>query len=888
VKQIMVCKLPKRNTTFAFILCTILVLSIGFTLNLNQPISTLDNDKENLVNETPTNLMAADEYIIPEIVYDHLWSPDGTKLAYIKVPTGQFWNCEIWIADKSPTSAQLTNHQLIYTGAQHNGLQDWKGDWLLIMIRFEEGTPSSYYGRNELWKIKTDGTGMTQITFTETNGIRTTWSNSAYTNRGTVSRGNFIPGTSLVYFSAHNGNGWYKSYVCNDDGTDQWYHISNPDYAFGAFMSPPGNKLLWTDASYWDAPSTLHSSNIDGSARFTIKSFSISLRGGQVILADGSYFIWHNNDNIYAIGLDGTNEHTVIDDAYINKAWNYNPVDTQELIISSTQLDGNNHLFKINVDGTDLVPLTDTGPYNDEQPILSPNGEYVSYLRLPYDFDKESNSEPYPFELVVKSLQTNEVAPELTNGMVSPNIGDQTTEFNFTVTYSDAEDNAPSYISVVINGGVHAMEKVYSSDVNYTDGCQYEFSTLLLPSELNYSYYFECNDGKFTNTTSILSDLKVNKENYNPPQLLFPSVSPIFGGLTTDFYFTVWYYDIDDNFPLEVNITIDSSIFSMAQVNPSDVNATDGMEFFYSTTLEYGTHDFIINCSDGMYSNSTNWLNGPEVDPLYGTPPIELLTPHSNSQVYSNHINFSWTSLDMGFGMVNYTLQISNITDFSYLVFQSEGIVETTSITQFSTSLPISIGEYYWRVKPTFENYAGSWSSYAKFNYVVNLNAPLLVLDSITPNEGTTSTIFKFTVVYTDLDNNLAEYVKILINGISYTMERANPLDNDFTDGSTYQYITLLQSSDTAYTIYFTCSDGKFLFTTSNFIGPLVNSEPSPDISQGNANFNSANTFAIVMTIGITIGCIVPFIAFTEILTKKVKLGNLSSKKIKKKEIKPK
>jgi len=377
------------------ILCMIFSFSIIST-NFN-------NFQGNFEDDNPPNLKIADEYVIPGPIYDHFWSPDGTKLAYIKTPAGQTWNCEIWIADKDPNSAQLINHQLIYTGTEAGGLVDWKGDWLLIKIQFEEGTPSSYYGRSELWKIRTDGTDLTQLTFTNTNGIRTTWSNSAYTNRGTVYVGYFIPGTNLIYFSAHNGNGWYKSFVCNDDGTDGWYHISNPDFSFSFGMSPTGNRLLWGHASYWNAPPTLRAANVDGSDRVTIKS--LSDRTTLKVLADGNTIVWRYNDgNIYAIDMDGSNEHTVIDDAYFNLLWDYNPVDGQELIFGSDRVDGNMHIFKMNVDGSDIVQLSDSGAYNDEHPIMTPDGQYFSYLRLPDDFDKQSNPQPFPFELIVKSL----------------------------------------------------------------------------------------------------------------------------------------------------------------------------------------------------------------------------------------------------------------------------------------------------------------------------------------------------------------------------------------------------------------------------------------------------------------------------------------------------
>ncbi|MHA1478666.1 MAG: LamG-like jellyroll fold domain-containing protein, partial [Promethearchaeota archaeon] len=295
----------------------------------------------------------------------------------------------------------------------------------------------------------------------------------------------------------------------------------------------------------------------------------------------------------------------------------------------------------------------------------------------------------YQSDLVYFTVSFNNyIEPELTNGNVLPRIGDQTTEFNFTVIFRDEDDNVPSYVNVVINGTAHAMEKTFPFDDNYTDGCFYEYTTFLLPSEYNYTYYFECSDGKFANTTTAFNDLTVNKVNYNSPQLLFPEVSPGYGGLTTDFVFNIWYYDLDDNYPLEVNVTIDTSTFSMSQVNSGDTNATDGIEFYYTTNLDTGTHTFRFNCSDGIYSNSTNWIIGPEVNPLYGIG-LELLTPSSYSNIYSNLVDFSWTSLNFGFGAVNFTLQVSNFTDFSHIIYQSVDIAETPIITNLSVPLSI-------------------------------------------------------------------------------------------------------------------------------------------------------------------------------------------------------
>lgn len=337
-------------------------------------------------------------------ITDYVWSSDGTRIAYITCPDGQPWNGELWIAKKHPNQARILNKHLIYTGVQSDGLQDWQGNWILFMIRKEEGTPSEYYGKNELWKIRFNGDNLTQITFTYTNGIRTEWWNTAYTNRGTVGAGKFIPGTDLVYFTAHNGNGWYKAYTCKNDGTDQWQLISGNYFAFTSGMSPTGNKLVWGDADYWNDPTTLYASNVDGSDVVKIKQFTH--RTFPLVLADGYTIIWSWNDgNINAINMDGSDNRIVIDDEYNNYWENYHPLYGQLFLMRSNRAnDGNQHIFSIDTFGTQITQLTD-GEYNDEGAIYSSNGRYIMYRRLPADFDKNTNIQPYPYELVIKLLE---------------------------------------------------------------------------------------------------------------------------------------------------------------------------------------------------------------------------------------------------------------------------------------------------------------------------------------------------------------------------------------------------------------------------------------------------------------------------------------------------
>ncbi len=99
--------------------------------------------------------------------------------------------------------------------------------------------------------------------------------------------------------------------------------------------------------------------------------------------------------------------------------------------------------------------------------------------------------------------------PILTDGKVSPMIGDQNTNFEFSVIYTDIDNDFPSYVHVIINGTWVSMIIDNVSDNNFIDGCKFKFSTSLNPARFNYTYYFECSDGTLLGYSDTYSNLSV-------------------------------------------------------------------------------------------------------------------------------------------------------------------------------------------------------------------------------------------------------------------------------------------------------------------------------------------------------------------------------------------
>ena len=71
-------------------------------------------------------------------------------------------------------------------------------------------------------------------------------------------------------------------------------------------------------------------------------------------------------------------------------------------------------------------------------------------------------------------------APTLTAAGASAGTGDANTPFTFSATYSDAENEAPFEVDVVVDGVIHHMAPVNPNDTTYNDSDNvYTYTTTL-------------------------------------------------------------------------------------------------------------------------------------------------------------------------------------------------------------------------------------------------------------------------------------------------------------------------------------------------------------------------------------------------------------------------
>ncbi len=419
-----------------------------------------------------------------------------------------------------------------------------------------------------------------------------------------------------------------------------------------------------------------------------------------------------------------------------------------------------------------------------------------------YNYALNASEVSQLFNNVVSPIPNN--APILNSGSVSPGSGTPSTTFTYTVTYSDADNNAPSYVRVYIDGTYYSMSKQNSGDVTYTDGCVYVYSRTLAPA--SHNYYFSTSDGYVTSTTSTYSGPTVTN---NSPTLTSDSVSPVNGNTLTSFTYTVIYTDADNNAPSYMYVYIDGTAYSMSKQNSGDVTYTDGCVYVYSRTLAPASHNYYFYTSDGYVTASTSTYTGPTVTNNAPTLTSGYVSPASGST--STYFTYTVTYTDADNNAPSY-VRVYVDGSYSTMSKQNSGDVTYTDGCVYVYSRTIASGShnYYFYASDGYATF--QTSTYSGPTVQAN-RAPTLASESVSPSTGGASTYFTFSVTYSDADNNAPSYVRVYIDSTYHDMTKQNSGDNTYTDGVVYEYRATATVGSHSYS--FRCSDGSLTTSTT-------------------------------------------------------------------------
>jgi Tol biopolymer transport system component len=188
-------------------------------------------------------------------------------------------------------------------------------------------------------------------------------------------------GKLIAFHSDRNGN--FDIYVMNADGSNQRQLTHDPAFDLNPTWSPDGKQLAFESAR--DGNSELYAMNADGSGvrRLTTDpaaDFDPAWSPDGTRIAFASRRRGGNND-IYVMNADGSNQKILDSDPHVeyNPAWS---PDSRQIAFHSDREGGSSQIWLINADGTGLERLTHTSVStgaSDYNPVWAPDGATLAF-----------------------------------------------------------------------------------------------------------------------------------------------------------------------------------------------------------------------------------------------------------------------------------------------------------------------------------------------------------------------------------------------------------------------------------------------------------------------------------------------------------------------------
>jgi len=265
-------------------------------------------------------------------------------------------------------------------------------------------------------------------------------------------------------------------------------------------------------------------------------------------------------------------------------------------------------------------------------------------------------------------------APILSLGAVNPATGNLSTTFTYSVNYTDADNDPPGFIKVIIDGTSYPMNHRAGQDGDHTNGEIYEYTiTGAVLGVGSHTFQFNASDGidYATGDTGVHSGPTVTNR---IPVLSSGAVNPVTGNLSTTFTYSVIYTDADNHAPSSITVTIDGTPYAMNHRAGQDGDHTNGEIYEYTITgavLGVGSHTFQFNASDGI-----DYAAG---DIAVHPGPIILETNLPNVELISADLTITGVSV--------FSLNLSEINETykpNGVISQSAYMINSTGAGQFT------------------------------------------------------------------------------------------------------------------------------------------------------------------------------------------------------------
>ncbi|WP_231622095.1 S-layer protein domain-containing protein [Methanococcoides methylutens] len=317
-----------------------------------------------------------------------------------------------------------------------------------------------------------------------------------------------------------------------------------------------------------------------------------------------------------------------------------------------------------------------------------------------YNFSAFSNgtgiSDQLPDVLSVAGVNN---PPELTNEKIFPSdSGTPSTEFSFNITYSDTENEAPSYVKIELDGTLHDMERVNPTDTNYAGGVEYFYNADTTFEEGSYDYEFVTENGNSSEVRSNLFSFSSTVADHEPKLTDIEVEGIPDNSVGSTFFFNVTYTDQENTEPTYIYVNIDGENKTMSKVDDSDdTYSGSGVDYSYNTTLsETKEYTYYFLTSDGAF----------DVDTDEATLEVQSKTFYSGDRIWEEGIQSD----------EEYTWNFLSYSGFYYDLDTGEGS-ESMTIKDIDRKINDGDLEYETTVIPTGFEYNG-WNEYEVIGFM--------------------------------------------------------------------------------------------------------------------------------------------------------------------------
>ncbi len=516
---------------------------------------------------------------------------------------------------------------------------------------------------------------------------------------------------------------------------------------------------------------------------------------------------------------------------WINFTINYTDVEGDVPGTVYMNIDGVNHTMSKSDNTTDYV----NGVMYNISLILD-NGIF------PYYFIANDSLGYWTPTPVAEDLSVNYVRPVLSEGRVSPDNGTASTSFTFRVKYQQSDGKYPDNSAVdgapyvFFNNRSWPMER--QDAISPVFGTYYAFTTSGAPHDI-YEFYFHVSDGIFTDMTASQYITVYN----TAPSIEF-DYDPAQGNEFTPYDLMITVTD-PDNDPVEyLTMALEGRIYTwgsptlpLYERDVDDVSTFNGKEFWMKIdNLHNGFRSYEIETSDGF-----------EVAELDGAFPVDYLPeiqvqfapllPDENTQVRFK-CNYSDRDENWPDSIQLYFERTSDGTIYGPFDMDEKDRTDKSvwdgKDYQYSRSFVPDNGDYgadsYRYQIVASDGLLETASVWRPFTVEEADNAPLLDQMTFSPLGGTPSTVFTFSVVYSDPDGDAPTQIKVRYNDNVTDLDAINPntgtsgytpTTQEYIDGVTYQIKMEMRYSGT-YEIAFTATSGKNQITVTNNTGQEI------------------------------------------------------------------